>query len=270
MISILMMVHLSCQQTDPLETYLKRLPASLVVSYHVQSPEGEVFASKNAIKQVPAASIIKIPILVELMRQVEHGELALENELVLSEAAIVSGAGTLQHQPVGSSYTLEYLAREMIRTSDNVATNLLIGQVGMESVNRWLEENGYSTTRLNRLMMDFDAIAEGRQNFTSAEEIARMLAEMYNMDYLSKSSTDFVMELLIACADRTTIPSKLPAGVQVAHKTGTLDYIRGDAGIILGEKPLVLAVFVEGFDHMDQAEEVIGEVAKIAWETYAN
>jgi len=258
----------SCQPKSRLETYLESLPDSLLVSYQIQDKSGKIFSSQKANKQIPSASIIKIPILIELMRQVEAGRLALEQEIMMQEEDVVSGAGELQFQPVGTSYTLEYLAREMIRISDNIATNLIIKEVGMTSIQDWLDKNGYKITQLNRMMMDFDAIAAGRQNYTSPAEISQMLAALYGGEYLSEHYTDLVMELLFDCKDRSTIPSKLPAGVTVAHKTGTLDYVRGDAGIILRDNPLILSVFVEGFESMEEAEEVIGEIAKIAWETF--
>lgn len=267
-VAIWLFLLVSCQQQNFLETYLESLPVSLVVSFHIQDKNGEILASQNSDKMIPSASIIKIPILIELMRQVEDGRLSLDQEIMLTEADIVGGAGEMQFQPTGNSYTLDYLAREMIRISDNVATNLVIKQVGMLSIQEWLAENGYNITQLNRLMMDFDAIAAGRQNYTSSREMAHILGDLYSGEYLSETSTQFVIKLLLDCADRTTIPSKLPNEVLVAHKTGTLDYVRGDVGIILGDRPLILAVFVEGFESIDQAEVVIGEIAKLVWKNF--
>lgn len=269
-ITVLLLLTVSCHQKDRLEIFLESLPTSLVVSFHIQDEKGEVLASQNPERQIPSASIIKIPILIELMRQVEAGTLTLEQELAMLEEDVVSGAGELQFQPVGTSFTLEFLAREMIRISDNVATNLLIKRVGLASVSRWLTDNGYNFTQLNRIMMDFDAIAAGRQNYTSPKEISEMLINLSRGKYVSVRSSDFIMELLLNCADRTTIPSKLPSTVRVAHKTGTLDYVRGDAGIILGDNPLALSVFVEGFESLEEAEFVIGQFAKLAWEMHGN
>lgn len=269
-VAIWLFLLVSCQQQNFLETYLESLPASLVVSFHIQDKNGVILASQNSDKMIPSASIIKIPILIELMRQVEDGRLSLDQEVMLTEADVVGGAGEMQFQPTGNSYTLDYLARDMIRISDNVATNLLINRVGLASVSTWLTDNGYNFTQLNRIMMDFDAIAAGRQNYTSPKEISEMLINLSRGKYVSERSSDFIMELLLDCADRTTIPSKLPSTVRVAHKTGTLDYVRGDAGIILGDNPLALSVFVEGFESLEEAEFVIGQVAKLAWEMHGN
>ncbi|HSJ67220.1 MAG TPA: serine hydrolase [Anditalea sp.] len=76
--------------------------------------------------------------------------------------------------------------------------------------------------------------------------------------------------MLLDCADSTTIPSQLPSDIAVAHKTGILDYVRGDAGIIYASQPIVMSVFVEDFSSTEEAEVIIGTIARIAIETYGN
>lgn len=266
--TICSLLLISCGKKDKLETYLTSLPDSLEVSFYLQDQKGRPLASQNKNRQIPSASIIKIPILVVLLQLEEKGKLDMGEKLELREGDKVGGAGELQHQPAGIFYTLDQLAEEMIRISDNVATNLLIRVVGMETVQHWLSDNGFQATQLNRLMMDFDAIAEGRQNYTSPEEISNMLASLYAGAYLGEKATAKLMGLLLKCADASMIPAKLPEGVRVAHKTGVLDYVRGDAGIILGDSPLVLSVFVEGFESSEQAQEVIATIARMAYDGF--
>jgi beta-lactamase class A len=52
----------------------------------------------------------------------------------------------------------------------------------------------------------------------------------------------------------------------IAHKTGTLAYVRGDAAIVFMAQPFVISIFVEGFDKEATAEKIIGDLAKICWE----
>ncbi|WP_209329718.1 serine hydrolase [Lunatimonas salinarum] len=266
----LWMLLASCAKPDPLATYLSNLPDSVEVSFQIGLPGAQSTTAYQQDKQVPSASIIKVPILIALMEDVQTGKWALSEEIVLKESDRVGGAGELQYQEPGSAYTLEFLAREMIRISDNTATNLLIQSVEMERIQDWLKRNGFRQTQLNRLMMDFDAITAGRQNYTSAEEMVRMLLELFEGKYLDAKGTAFVLELLMDCADRDAIPSQLPDGTAVAHKTGTLDYVRGDAGLFLGEHPLALCVFVEGFSSLEQADEIIGQIARLAFDTYGS
>ncbi|WP_162340467.1 serine hydrolase [Cyclobacterium salsum] len=68
--------------------------------------------------------------------------------------------------------------------------------------------------------------------------------------------------------DRIFCAAFLPEKLEVAHKTGTLDYVRGDAGIIFGRRPLVISVFVEDFRDLSEAEKIIAKIGKLAYETY--
>jgi beta-lactamase class A len=259
-----------CQTSaqENIKAYLNHLPSRIEISFLAQRGDGTVLFSHQAEKQVPSASIIKVPILVYLMEAVEKGEVDLDEIHELQEEDKVGGSGQLQHLPSGSRFTLRYLAGEMIRISDNTATNILIRRLAIENIQKWLKKNGFYTTQLNRVMMDFGAIEAGRQNYTSAKEINRLFLMLLNDDILSPEYRDEAMHLLKSCADDTAIRRYLPPEMELAHKTGTLDYIRGDAGIIFTENPLVMAVFVEGFETLEEAEVTIGQLAKMALEDF--
>lgn len=258
------------QQNETISHYLNGINEELVVSLLVQEATGEVLFSLNSEKSTPSASIIKIPILMEFFRQIDAGTLHLDQIYALEAKDKVGGSGELQFHEDNSTHTLEFLAREMIRISDNTATNVLIGLVGMKNVNLLMEEFGLKTTRLNRYMMDFEAIEEGKQNFTSPAEINKMLSMILSGVELSTSSRQSMLNMLLACADKSTIPNLLPEGTRVAHKSGTLSYVRGDAGIILSQKPIILSIFVENFGTLEQADEIIANLARLAFNTFAN
>jgi beta-lactamase class A len=247
---------------------LSGLPQHLELSLLVQDKEGKVLLSQQAQKKVPSASIIKIPILISLMEAVEKGKINLEEVYSLQQSDKVGGAGEMQHLPEGSGFTYRYMAEEMIRISDNTATNILIRTIGLEKIQNWLVENGFKSTQLNRFMMDFEAISEGRQNYTSPEEMNRILLLLFNGEILTASSRAEIIYWLKNCADKSTLPSQLPPGVELAHKTGTLDYVRGDAGIILVEMPLFISLFVENFNYLEEAEDAIGAIGLYVYEAY--
>ena len=253
---------------EELKAYLDSVKNNAKISLIIQDLDGTQLYMQGSHHKVPSASIIKIPILYTLFSQAEEGKVSLEEQFVLTQEDIVGGSGELQHQPVGTSFSLEYLAREMIRISDNTATNMIIKRIGLFSVNNKMDELGLETTRLNRLMMDFEAIAAGRQNYTSPAEMNSLLLLLYSSSGLSERLQQGMIEMLLDCADHATIRSQLPSGLNVAHKTGTLDYVRGDAGIIFSPTPLVISIFVEDFSSTEEAEEIIGTVARLAYETY--
>jgi len=252
-----------------LQEYIATLDSTVELSYIIQNKEGKVLANKNPGRQIPSASIIKIPLLVYLMEEVEEGKLTLKETYKLKKSDKVGGSGELQFKPVGYHLTYEYLASEMIRISDNTATNVLIRKLGLKNFQKWLRSNGYTSTQLNRFMMDFDAIALGQQNYTSSEEMNRLLLGLLNEKLLNKTSTLQVIEWLKNCEDTSTLPHFLPDGVAIAHKTGTLEYVRGDAGIIFGNQPIVLTVLVENFSDLSEADTIIAEIGRLAFLEFA-
>ena len=253
-------VYSQAQEKDPLKSYLESI-GEMEVSALLQDEDGRILFQCNPSQKTPSASIIKVPILMVLFEQIESGRISMEEKYTLRDEDKVGGSGELQHALAGSSYTYGFLAREMIRQSDNVATNILIEKLGMDSISDMLRRNGFVNTQLNRYMMDFEAIKEGRQNYTSPDEINRLFLMLLSENYLSEDSRNEIIAILKECGDNLAIPRDLPEGVEVAHKTGTLDYVRGDAGIIFGDKTLVLSVFVENFKEQKDADEVIAKIS---------
>ena len=84
----------------------------------------------RANEQYPAASIIKIPVLIELFRSIEAGQLNLNDRIALTDYYRAEGSGSLQYQREGQAYSIDSLARVMIQDSDNSATNMLMSSVG--------------------------------------------------------------------------------------------------------------------------------------------
>ncbi|TVQ09390.1 MAG: serine hydrolase [Balneolaceae bacterium] len=273
------------------DAFLDEAAGNALFSVAVHDADGAELYARNAGRQVASASVIKIPILAELMRMVDGNELSLDETYTMTSGDIVGGSGELQHAGPGGEYTLEYLAREMIRVSDNTATNIIIRRIGMERINRLMAELDMDQTVLARYMMDFQAIEEGRQNYTSAADMNRVLLAIMghhlqgsdlmsrdwitedssnvspvSTEFLSASSRELVLDMLTGCADKTLIPRYLPDSIHVAHKTGTLTYVRGDSGIIFGEKPVIVTIFAEDFGDLETAEEQIGEIARLIHE----
>lgn len=268
-LSLFLMITLNAAgQNEAFDAYLKALDPDIIVSVTVLDKSGEVRYAKNEKLRVPSASVIKIPVLIELSQQVDEKRLKWKEKIKLHTEDRVGGSGDLQYEAAGKKFTIEELAVKMIAVSDNVATNLLIDRIGMENVNLGLENWGFDETRLNRKMMDFKAIQEGKQNYITSFEVSKMLWGLLTKRILKDQSSKKALEILLKCEDVTTIPRKIPKTVPVAHKSGTLDYVRGDAGIIFSREPVIVSVFVQNFESQEQAEKIIGELAEIAYQTY--
>lgn len=248
-----------------LADYLSQLPSSVNLNYRIESLDGNLYASRSPDERVPSASIIKIPILVEVMEQVKAQHFELTDYYTLQNTDKVGGAGTISQQAEGKAYTYEELARQMMISSDNTATNVLIRKVGREAVNGRMKLMGFSNLQLNRVMMDTAAVARGIENYVNATDINRLLSLIYQRKVATPALCDLMVAFLLDNHDTTTLPSLIPPQIGIAHKTGTLTYIRGDAGIIFTQKPFAISVFVRGVPQT-QAERIIGEVGKICYE----
>ena len=159
---------------------------------------------------------------------------------------IVGGTGSVQSSPIGTVYTYAELARLMICESDNVAANVLIGRMGMDAVNEQAEALGLSGTRLVRLMMDEEAMADRQENLMAAQDAAVLLTQIWRGQLVSETASRFALEALEAQSDATGLLQGLPKGTAFAHKTGTLALVENDGGIVEGDKPYVLVVFCSG------------------------
>ena len=112
----------------------------------------------------PSASLIKVLVLAELLRQADSGRLSLEDEILVENDDLIHGSGMLEAERLPARFSCRDLAGAMIRISDNAATNLLIRRVGMEHVNTLARDLGLRRTALRRGMMDFGARLRGEEN----------------------------------------------------------------------------------------------------------
>jgi beta-lactamase class A len=212
------------------------------------------------------ASAIKLPVLVELMRQVEAGEQNLDQVVTLAASDIVPGSGVLQQLTPGKlSLSLRDVATLMVTVSDNTATNMIIDRVGMAKVGAEMARLGLSATKLQRKMQDRTAWEENRENLSTPDEQARLLELLYKGEILSAKSREEIDRIL-------TIPKPgqlrklLPEGTKVAHKTGTLSGVVVDVGIVyLKDRPFIVSAMGNWLANADEAERAISEIALVAY-----
>ncbi len=258
-------------QNPPFEQYFASLPDSIKVSMKAETEDGKLIFEHNPNRQVPAASTIKVAILVELMNRIANKQVGWKTKHKLLKTDKVGGAGQIQHATDGTIFNFKELATLMIQLSDNTATNIIIRRLGMEKVNDFLALYGLTQTSLQREMMDFEAIKEGRQNYTSASEMNQLFALLLGNGLLNKKDTKRALKILKGCEDKEGIPLMIPDDVVIAHKTGTLSYLRGDTGIIFSKKQIIiLSIFVEGFKSLEEANTIIATTAKMVYTSQIN
>ena len=206
------------------------------------SLDGEVAVAPDA--RHVAASIIKLPIL----ETVTAGELSLDEQITVTQRDIVGGSGNIQSRGAGVSYSIDELLCAMIAQSDNVAANLVIGRLGMDTVNETCAALGLTQTVLARLMMDAEAQAQGRENYTSARDAAAVLQRLAAGTIATPELCERARGYLLAQEDARGIVEGVPDGVLVAHKTGSLANAQHDAAIVYAERPYVLAILTQDLE----------------------
>lgn len=206
------------------------------VSICAQSLEGPLKGTQFGVGEdrvYPSASLIKILVLVELLRQVDNGDTSLDEEIRIARVDLIEDSALLEGEELPGSFSLRRLAEGMIQFSDNTATNCLISHCGMDRIDTHARELNLQDTTLHRRMMDFDARARGEDNFTTASDMVALLVGLWESRSLSAHSRAFAIDTLLGQKLTSRIPITPPPGARFAHKTGELEGIEHDAGIML-------------------------------------
>ncbi|MBC7363969.1 MAG: serine hydrolase [Candidatus Aminicenantes bacterium] len=186
----------------------------------------------NEDQVFPAASLIKIPIMVACFKAVQEGRIKLEEKYVLKRKDRVGGSGILRRMRNGRTFTYAELINFMVTHSDNIATNVLIDRLGFDYINQVMAELGLKTTRLRRKMIDFTARENGLENYTTTKEITRVLEMIYWGKCYTPEISAQCLEVLKQQRINDRLPRFLPREAQVAHKTGLEREVCHDAGIV--------------------------------------
>ena len=232
---------------DKLRQRIREAPGHVAVYY--RPLDGGCAQMYNEMMPVVAASVIKIPIMVEAFRQFEAGELdPLETHRIRPEEKMPS-CGALNRMHDGLEVTMRDLVELMIVLSDNSATNILIDRLGIARVNATLEAEGLKVTRLRRKLFDKAGMEAGLSNHVCAREIGLLLERMYAGTLVSPQASAEMLEILRNQKLNGKMPFFLkPRGIACAHKTGEDDGITHDVGIVYAKKPFVLCMLSEETD----------------------
>jgi beta-lactamase class A len=157
------------------------------------------------------------------------------------------------------------LASLVVALSDNSAANVLIDRVGMDNVNTWFARFGLKDTRLRRHMLDLGAARQGKENTATPRELATLLGALYQGRAFRKATTDEFFRML-STQKNSYIPRLLPADLTIANKSGNLDGVRNDAGIVfVPDRPFAIVVMTTFARDERGAEDSIARIAQAAW-----
>lgn len=232
----------------------------------VDLESGETF-ERLAGETFPLASTIKLTILYELFKQVEEGKLKLDEVRPLDRRHVVGGSGVLA-ELTAPVLSLRDHAILMVVLSDNTATNLLIEAVGMQRVNQRMAALGLKSLQLRRRMIDIDAARRGDENVGSPGDVAKLLAIIHRAEGLRRESAEAIISILQK-PKPSALREGVPARVPVANKTGTLEGVAAEAGIVyVPGRPYVLVVTTTYIKENAAGEAAIRAASQAAFDYF--
>lgn len=217
----------------------------------------------NMNEVMPAASTIKIPVMVEVFKQMAEGKFDLNRRVELFASDRDWGSGDIADSPVGSTFSVSTLLTQMITVSDNTAANMLIRLVGRPNINHEMAELGLHHTHLSDYIRT-DVWSVRQTLRTTPADMVRLLARMAKDKLIDEWSSQQMIAILEHQEINTLLPEPLP-DVPIAHKTGSFNDTLNDVGIVYAAQPYVIAVMTTDLPSLPVGRQFIRRISKVAY-----
>lgn len=278
---------------DDLDAHLDTVPGT--VSAYVGRLGGGPTWTRLPDATHYAASTMKLAVLVALHRAAEAGRLDLDAPIPVRNAFDSARPGAprfacAQHYDnddavwarVGGTAPLRWLAERMIIRSSNLATNIVLGQVGLPSVAEAWRLGGARHSVTGRGIEDFAARDAGITNLVTAADLAALLAAVAEGaqrpgPLAAPAACAAMLDVLLAQEHREDLAAGLPEGTRIAHKNGWVRGVRHGAGVVFPDDAPPYAIVVctttdladggpsgEGAD--DDACRLVARISARVWE----
>ena len=238
--------------------------------------------SYNADAWFHAASTMKLAVLLGVYRMVDRGELTLDAPVhVRNKFTSIAGQKLYMlditrdsdpelYRHLGRTMPVKQLAYQMITTSSNFATNLLVDVVGVATIQTALAELGIEGVKVLRGVEDQAAFDAGLNNLVTDNGLLRMLRLIADGKAFSEGASRQMLDIMHDQQLKSGIPAGLPEAARVAHKTGNIATVHHDAGIVYLEdrKPYVLVILTR-FDQASLRSTAVADVSRDIYECLA-
>ncbi len=221
-------------------------------------------ASLEPERSFPAASLFKLPVLVEILAEQDNGQLPAERRLEIRPEDWADGSGVLQAR-VGDQLTVRELTRLMIQESDNIAALVLLDAVGVGRINATAARLGLHATRL----VDHRA-GEAGEHTTSAADMGHLLMGLAGGEVINQRVSEQALTLLVLKQTIDWLGADLPFWVKVAHKWGDLPQVRNDAGVVYTPRGSYAVVVLTEDAQADEAARLIARTARVGYDYLGN
>jgi len=270
-------IKINEQLKNHLETEIQKSGAE--VSLALKDLESGEELLIRADEMMHAASLMKVPVMIEVFRQSERGRFSLEDKIPVTDQfkSIVDGSlyslsvtddsDEEIYRLIGEKMSVRELVEHMITVSSNLATNILIELVEAKNVMETMNELGIDNMKVLRGVEDTKAYEKGLNNRTDALSMMQVMLSIAEGKAASTEACREMIEILEQQKFRAKIPAGLPEGIEVANKTGSITQIDHDAAIIFpeGQRPYILVILTRGLENRKDAEKLISKLSGIIY-----
>jgi beta-lactamase class A len=211
-----------------------------VVGVTVRDLASDATVSIRGDEPFPSASLIKVPVLVALLEEVEQGRMRLDEPITMVARDRVGGSGILKHMTPGHQLTIGDAAWLMTVISDNTATNLVLDKLDIRPVWTKMEALGLPRTKIHsktfrrETSIALDSSVVYGLGVTTPDETVELFTLLHRGAAVSAAMDSVAITMLRGNQDGSMLRRWLPAGVPVANKSGSVDRARNDCGIVYG------------------------------------
>lgn len=226
-----------------------------------------------------AASTMKTPVMIEVFKQAQAGKFKLTDSILVKNEfkSIVDGSlysmdiaddsADGMYQKIGQQMTIYELTYQMIIRSSNLATNILIDLVDAKNANATMRGIGARDIQVLRGVEDGKAYEQGLNNTVTAYDLCLIFEKLAKKQWISKSASKKMLNILFDQQFNEVIPAKLPKGVRVAHKTGSISGVQHDSGIVYlpNGKKYVLILLSRNLKSPEEGIAVLSEISGMVY-----
>jgi beta-lactamase class A len=233
----------------------------------------------NAHEAFHAASTMKTPVMIEVYKQAAEGKFAMSDSVIVKNTfqSIVDGSPySLSvgddseadlYKNLGKKRTIADLTYDMIIVSSNLATNLVIEYVDAKKVTQTMVELGALNMNVLRGVEDQKAFDAGMSNSTTAYDLMVIFEKLAKGEVVSAEASEAMISTLLDQKFNEIIPFHLPKEVKVAHKTGVINGLHHDSGIVFlpdGRK-YTLVLLSKELEDFDEGTALLARVSEMVY-----
>lgn len=244
-----------------IETLIKDSKENVSILIKELNSKEEIY-NFNSNKKIVSASTIKVPIMLAILDDVKNKNINLNDMILVTEDDILNDTEIFENGE--KYYSINELINWMIIESDNTATNVLLKHFGIENINNYIVNVlKVKSTYLQRFMLDINAIENGLNNYMSQKDMLDIFTLLFNKEILNDELCDIAINILYNQRCQDQIMRYIFEPIKFAHKTGSLDYLNHDVGVMnINNKMVYIGISIYNSYNKKGNKKLIGNIGK--------